>query len=143
VVLERDDSPRRVLARIAATAVGRHDNGGEDIARLAFAAAGKPQVDLITNTRDGAARCTRLCETREGTLAEYIAAPAISHRGNFGTYPSAGAQQFAANVLMLSNAEAYAPLANGKSRPAFTPPHCILHDAASYSGNHAAYVLAR
>jgi hypothetical protein len=138
-VLERDDSPRRALARIAATGVGRHDAGGSDVAAVV---AGDIAIDLVTNNRDGGARSTRLCGAREVALANLTDAPVVSHRGSFGTYPAAGAQQFAANVLMLSNGEAYQPLTNGDPRQTIpAPPKPILHDAASISGSQAAYVL--
>ena len=142
VVLERDDSPRRALARIASTRLGRCDQGGPNVAVLAWEAAGKPKLDLVTNDRDGGTRNTRLNNRQEGELA--WRAPAISHRGSFGTYPSAGAQQFVANVLMLCNGEYFDPLAEGKptGRRA-AAPKTILHNAPSISGGHAAYVLTR
>jgi 3-oxoacyl-(acyl-carrier-protein) synthase len=142
-VLERDDTPRRALARVSATGVGRHDTGGADVARSVLQACGNPPIDLVTNTRDGGARSNRVCNAREATLKELTGAPAVSHRGSLGTYPAAGAQQFAANVLMVRNREAYQPLANGEPHQKIaTPPKTILHDAASISGSHAAYVIA-
>ncbi len=139
-VLERDDTPRRALARVVATRIGRHDTGGADMAESVASAT---EINLVTNNRDGGARCTRLCNAREDALRRTLDAPVVSHRGSFGTYPAAGAQQFAANVLMLCNNEAYQPLAGGEPQPKISaPPRAILHDAASISGNHAAYVVA-
>jgi 3-oxoacyl-(acyl-carrier-protein) synthase len=142
VVLERDDTPRRALASVAATRVGRCDQGGVNVAMQAWEAAGKPKLELVTNDRDGGARCARLNDKQEAELGWKT--PAISHRGNFGTYPSAGAQQFVANVLMLCNGEYYEPLADGKptGRRAGSPK-TILHNAPSISGGHAAYVLTK
>lgn len=127
-VLEREDSPRRALAKIVATATGRHDVPGVDV----LADVRQFEPELVTNTLDGSAR----------------AAPfnphGISHRGNFGTFAAAGALQFAANVLMLAHAEYYEPLAAGvRSGRSGDAPASILHNAASISGNHAAYLLAR
>jgi 3-oxoacyl-(acyl-carrier-protein) synthase len=138
VVLERDDTPRRALARVAATRLGRCDTGGPNIAQQAWEAAGRPALGLVTTNRDGGAR--------NGRVNADHAAPGnalqVSHRGNFGTYPSAGAQQFVANVLMLSNGEFYRPMANGKPvEVQNAPPKAILHNAPSISGGHAAYVL--
>ena len=141
-VLERDDTSRRVLARVAATRVGRHDSGSDVAHETALAAGIK--IDLVTNTRDGGARSSALCAARESRMREFVDAPVVSHRGNFGTYPAAGAQQFAANVLMLSNTEAYQPMAAGNQRRMIeSPPRVILHDTTSTSGSHAAYVVAR
>lgn len=137
-VLERDDSPRRALARVAASRVGRHDQGGPNLA-VELAEAARP--DLVTTNRDGGARCARLNDRQQAELGLHV--PAVSHRGNFGTWPAAGAVQFAANVLMLSNGEFYMPLAGG--RPVelkAEAPKAILHNAPSISGSHAAYVLA-
>lgn len=142
-VLERDDTPRRALATLAATRVGRLE-AAPDVSALAWQQAGKPGVELFTNNRDGGSRSGKVNTQREARLREISEAPAISHRGSFGTFPSAGALQFAANVLMLSYKEAYQPTANGKQETRIgKPPRTILHDAASTSGNHAAYVLAR
>ena len=148
-VLERRENAgtrRRSLARVLATDVGRHDNGGADVALRAWEVAGEPTIDLITNARDGGARSKKLYDARETKLAKDLGdALAVSHRGNFGNYPSAGAQQFVANVLMLHQCESYWPLAKGERRFAghMSSPRTILHDAASTSGNHAAYVIAR
>jgi len=137
-VLERDDSPRRALARVAASRVGRHDQGGPNLAvELADA---KP--DLVTTNRDGGSRCARLNDRQQAELGLHV--PAVSHRGNFGTWPAAGSVQFAANVQMLSNGEFYTPLAGG--RPVelkARAPKTILHNAPSISGSHAAYVLVK
>jgi hypothetical protein len=138
VVLERNDTPRRALAKIAATRLGRCDTGGPSVAQQAWEAAGRPVVDLVTTNRDGGARSGRVNDDNPAPGS----APQVSHRGNFGTYPSAGAQQFIANVLMLSNAEFYRPMANGKPvEMKAAPPETILHNAPSISGGHAAYVL--
>ena len=148
-VLERRENPgtrQRSLAHILATDVGRHDNKSADVALRAWEDAGKPGIDLITNARDGGIRSKKLYDAREAELAEELGdALAISHRGNFGNYPSAGAQQFVANVLMLHQCESYWPLAKGERRFAghMGAPRRILHDAASTSGNHAAYVISR
>jgi hypothetical protein len=142
IVLERDDTPRRALARIASTRIGRCDQGGANVAREAWEAADKPRLDLVTTDRDGGARGKRVNDRQEAELG--WTAPTLSHRGNFGTYPSVGAQQFVANVLMLSNSEFYMPLAAGKpSGRSAKPPKTILHNAPSISGNHAAYVLTQ
>lgn len=140
-VLERGDSPRRALACVTAVRTGRWDHGG-DVAGGTWEAAGKPQIGLFTNNRDGGSRCARLNDRQDSRLAEISSAPAPSHRGNFGTSASAGALQFAANVMMLSNGEFYEPLANGtpSGRKAGVPK-TIMHNAPSVSGNHAAYVL--
>jgi 3-oxoacyl-[acyl-carrier-protein] synthase II len=128
LVLERDDTPRRPLARLLATAVGRHDQGGDDLA--ARLAAHGPE--LWTGNADGSL-----------AYAALGAPAAVSYHGNFGTFPSAGALQCVVNVLMLAGREGFAPLAGGKPLPPPEPPRVILHDARSTSGNHAAYVLAR
>jgi 3-oxoacyl-[acyl-carrier-protein] synthase II len=143
-VLEREDTPRRALASLEATALGRHDLGGEDNALRALREAGRPRVSLITNNREGGARGARLLGARESMLSKTLDAPIVSHRGSFGTWPSAGALQFAVNLLMVSMHESYTPMAGGRpvTERAFAPPRRILHDAASVSGNHAAYVLA-
>lgn len=135
VVLEREGTP---LARLAGAATGRHDQGGPDVALELWKRLGSPRLHLVTNNRDGHQRGARIYDRRE-TL---FAAPAISHRGNFGSWATAGALQFAANVMMLAHGEYYTPLAAGKPLEARTPPRTILHDAASSSGVCAAYVLA-
>lgn len=144
VVLERADTPRPALARLTGTRVGRCDYG-EAAASELWEERGRPGIDLMTNSRDGGARCTRLNLEQETELEEATGVgQSISHRGNFGTYPSAGAQQFVANVLMLSQAEYYQPMAGG--RPAGcegNAPNTIMHNAASISGSQAAYILTR
>lgn len=120
-VLERDDTPRKPLARLKMTRVGRHDGD---------CGVSLPSADLRTTAANGTARASN-------------DAQGVSHRGNFGDFPAAGALQFAANVLMLHHGEGYAPLANGVRQTAPPAPASILHDARSVSGNHAAYVLAK
>jgi len=139
MVLERDDTPRRKLARVAATATGRHDISGPDVASQCLERAGGDTPDLVTCNRDGSGRSVRL----HGRRAAILPAPAISYHGNFGTFPSAGALQFAISVQMLAGRESFAPLESGRPEAAPPPPTRILHDAASTSGNHAAYVIDR
>ena len=140
-VLERDDSTRRHLARVASVRVGRC-HADDELERDCWKLANKPKVDLITNNRDGGARCGQLNNERDSKMAGFTDAQTFSHRGNFGTSPSAGALQFAANVLMLSTGEFYEPLANGRpSGRKADPPKSILHNVPSISGNHAVYVL--
>ncbi|MCB9893830.1 MAG: hypothetical protein H6839_05255 [Planctomycetes bacterium] len=135
-VLERDDSPRRALARVSATRIGRCDTGGANIATELMQSS---TPDLLTSNRDGGSRCARLNDKQEAELG----LKGVSHRGNFGTWPAAGAVQFAANVLMLNNGEFYVPLASGKpAELKADAPKTILHNAPSISGNHAAYLLA-
>ena len=75
-------------------------------------------------------------DRRERMLRERAGAVAfVSHRGQFGEYPTAGAQQAAANVLMLAGREVLAVPGLAAA------PATILHDGASASGGHAAYVL--
>lgn len=138
VVLERDDTPRSPLARVIATRVGRTRG---DVFDEVLKNAGHAALDLITNNLDGGTRLARLHGNyKEGSGG----VPQISHRGNFGTYPSAGALQFVANTLMLANGEYYEPLADGKpSGHVYEAPKTILHNAPSISGNHAAYVLGK
>ncbi|MCA8915898.1 MAG: hypothetical protein KDB90_10845 [Planctomycetes bacterium] len=136
-VLERDDSPRRALARVTGTRIGRCDHSGPNVAAEVLSADGtKP--DLVTSNRDGGSRIGKLNNAQDRALG----VDSVSHRGNFGTWPAAGAMQFAANVLMLSNGEYYEPLANGRpSGRRGAAPGTILHNAPSISGSHAAYVL--
>ena len=134
-ILERDDSPRAPMARVERTAIGRHDVGDDDVTSLILKTANR--IDLVTTALDGSGRAANVYK-----CARY-AVPSVSHLGSLGQYPSAGAQQFAANVLMLNHREGYAALANGSPGPAQTAPTCILHDARSVSGNHAAYILSR
>lgn len=137
-VIEREETPRRALARIGSTRVGRV---GGNVARAAWEASGSPRLNLVTNNLDGGARLAAL---HARLNADFGGAPRVSHRGNFGTWPSAGAQQFVANVMMLSHGEFYRPLANGRAAgEALDAPQVILHDAPSISGSHAAYVLHR
>lgn len=126
----------RALAHLAGVRLGRHDHGGPDLARELLQNEAAAGVDLVTNNRDGHLRSARVHQRREAVVG-----PGVSHRGNFGTWPTAGALQFAANALMLAHGEYYAPLAAGKPQPMRTAPRAILHDAASSSGVHAAYVL--
>lgn len=139
VVLERQG---KALAELCGTAVGRHDAGGGDAAFDLWSSLGKPKLNLVTNSRDGGMKSGAICNRRETEWTTQAGACCVSHRGAFGTFATAGALQFVANVLMLSGREAFAPLANGQPRESFQPPHTILHDAASTSGAHAAYVLA-
>jgi hypothetical protein len=134
VVLEREGTP---LARLVGARTGRHDQGGSDVALELWKGLGKPKLDLVTNNRDGHQRVARIYDRREKLLP----VPAVSHRGNFGTWSTAGAMQFVANTLMLAHGEYYAPLAAGKPGEMRVAPRAILHDAASTSGVHAAYVL--
>jgi hypothetical protein len=129
-VLEREGKP---LARMQGARVGRHDHDGPDAALELWRALGKPALDLITNNRDGGARSARVNDAREDLWRREGKTPFASHRGAFGTFPTAGALQFAANVLMLSGGEAFAPVGSA--------PRAILHDAASSSGAHAAYLV--
>jgi hypothetical protein len=133
-VLQREG---KALARLEGASVGRHDQGGTDLALNLWQELGRPALDLVTNNRDGHRRVARLYDRRE----KLFAAPAVSHRGNFGTWATAGALQFAANTLMLAHGEYYAPLALGRPMARRDAPRVILHDAASTSGVHAAYVL--
>ncbi|MBZ0135189.1 MAG: hypothetical protein K8I27_02310 [Planctomycetes bacterium] len=142
-VLERDDSSRRSLARVVGVRTGRWDHGGE-LARETWEASDSPEIGLFTNNRDGGARSAKLNDQQDELLGNIGDATVLSHRGNFGTSPSAGVLQFAANVLMLSNGEFYQPLASGKPAGVkVAPPKTVLHNAPSISGNHAAYVLTK
>lgn len=123
-VLERDDTPRKALAKLAMSRVGRHDQD---------CPLELPRADLVTTSANGTASAARA----------YGGGAGVNHRGNFGDFAAAGALQFAANVLMLQNHEYYAPLANGiATADRRSAPQGILHDARSISGNHATYVLA-
>lgn len=134
VVLERDGTP---LASLAGARTGRHEQGGPDTALELWKSLGQPRLDLVTNNRDGHQRVARIHDRREKRLP----APAVSHRGNFGTWATAGALQFVASTLMLAHGEYYAPLAKGQPLGRRDAPRAILHDAASTSGVHAAYFL--
>ena len=129
-VLEREGKP---LARLLDARAGRHDHGGPDVALDLWREQGKPGLELITNNRDGGIRSTRIHDRREALWRRECNAPFASHRGAFGTFATAGALQFAADVLMLAGREAFTPVA--------TAPRTILHDAASSSGVHAAYLM--
>jgi hypothetical protein len=123
----------KAMARVVAAATGRHDHGGPDVALELWHPQGKPELDLITCNRDGGVRAANINDAREAAWRRETHAPFASHRAAFGTFATAGALQFVANVLMLSGREAFAPVTR--------PPARILHDAASSSGAHAAYLL--
>lgn len=129
-VFEREG---KALARLIGASTGRHDHGGPDVGLELWRAQGKPRLDLITNTRDGGMRSAKVNDARETVWKRETDATFASHRGAFGTFATAGSLQFVANVLMLSGREAFAPVK--------TAPRAILHDAASSSGVHAAYLL--
>jgi len=137
VVLEREG---KALARLQGTGIGRHDGGGPDVALGLHSALGRPALDLVTNGRDGFVRSAAVYDQREILWADK-GVNCVSHRGNFGTWATAGAMQFVANVLMLAKGQYFAPLAAGQPLAGGKPPAVILHDAASTSGVHAAYVL--
>lgn len=136
VLLERADTPRRALAYVCNSAVGRHRAGVSELA-LRLAASSKP--DLVTDNRDGSARTLKVCMAQAGTL-KHLPSP-VSHRGNFGTFQAAGALQFVCNTLMLAHGEYYPELRAGKQADSRPAPRTILHNAVSQSGSHAAYVL--
>ena len=142
LLIEREGSPRKALARLDAATMGR--TGGKTALP-----AGAARVDLITTNRGGGTRAGTLCDRRDAGLDAALGrkVPKLTHRGNFGDYPTAGALEGAANVLMLSGGEVFAPLAAGVARKdmvaGLSAPTAILHDAASVSGSHAAYVLSR
>lgn len=137
VVLEHEGN---ALARLEGAGVGRHDGPGPDVALNLWQSLGQPALDLVTNGRDGFMRTAQIYDRREKLWARHGIACA-SHRGNFGTWATAGAMQFVANVLMLAQHEYFVPLAAGKPMEARPAPRAILHDAASSSGVHGAYVL--
>jgi hypothetical protein len=130
VVLEREG---KAMARLAGASVGRHDHGGPDVSLQLWRAQGKPELGLITNNRDGSARAAKISDAREAAWRRETSALFASHRGAFGTFATAGALQFVANVLMLARRKAFLPVVEAPVR--------ILHDAASSSGVHAAYLL--
>lgn len=140
VVLEREGKP---LAALRGVKVGRHDHGGPDVAQELLKSLGKPRLDLVTNNRDGQKRTAKIYDRREKLWGHLQGLGCVSHRGNFGTWTTAGALQFAANVMMLAHGEYYAPLAAGKATEQRHAPGAILHDAASRSGVSAAYVLTQ
>ncbi|MDC1142085.1 beta-ketoacyl synthase N-terminal-like domain-containing protein [Planctomycetota bacterium] len=84
-------------------------------------------ADLHTNNRDGRSRTAALHENA-----------AINHFGYWGAFPSAGALQFAANILMVQEARVFPPAPN---RAPDISPRSIRHNAASAKGSFAGYVL--
>ncbi|KAA0213888.1 hypothetical protein EDM80_07465 [bacterium] len=140
LLLEREGGPRRALARVEQARVSRHDTGREILDDL-----NRGGVDLATSCRAGSRRSAPLEHARSGVLAERLAVPELSYRGNFGNFPSAGALQAVVNVLMLQG-QVFAPLAGGRQRQDLVtgigPPRRILHDAASVTGLHGAYILS-
>ena len=147
LLLEREGTPRRALARVERARVGRCDLPGTDAARAVLELMDSRSVDLVTTSRAGTARCARLDAAREAALDAALgrALPKLCHRGNFGNFATAGALQAVANVLMFQG-QIFAPLAAGRARAdlvaGLKPPRRILHDAASITGNHAAYILS-
>ena len=146
LLLERESSSRKALARVELARVGRSDVKGGDAIRLLLADFARERIDLATTSRTGGARHFALDESRDAALDRLLGSklPKLSFRGSFGSFPSAGALQAVANVLMLQG-QVFAPLAAGLPRTdliaGLKPPSCILHDAASVTGNHAAYVM--
>jgi 3-oxoacyl-[acyl-carrier-protein] synthase II len=147
LLLERENTARKPLARIEASRVGRWDIPRGDAAAALLRNFDKERIELVTTSRAGSVRTSPLEDRREVALNELLGRKSakLSHRGNFGNFPTAGALQAAANVLMLQG-QVFAPLAAGKPRAdlvaGLKPPKCILHDAASVTGNHAAYVMS-
>lgn len=140
-VLERADTSRKALATLSAVNLGRCDHGSR-LAEETWEMAARPRLDLVTTNRDGGVRCARRNDEQDAEIRKFTSAPVVSHRGCFGTWPAAGAVQFAANVLMLSNGEFYEPLANGTpSGRKAAAPKTILHNAPSISGSYASYLL--
>lgn len=146
-LLEREGTPRKALARVQAARAGRWDVGHSDAASALLGEFDKERIELVTTSRTGAARSAPLEKRRERALDAALGRTIakLSHRGNFGNFATAGALQAAANVLMLQG-QVFAPLAAGKPRvdlvAGLNAPRCILHDAASITGNHAAYVMS-
>lgn len=148
LLLEREGTPRKALARIHNARVGRWDVA-PSAGALPKTLAGLDidRIDLVTTSRAGSANSAPLEAARERALDAALGRllPKLSHRGNFGNFPAAGALQAAANVLMLQG-QVFAPLAGGKPRTdlvaALKAPRCVLHDAASMTGSHAAYVMS-
>jgi 3-oxoacyl-(acyl-carrier-protein) synthase len=138
-VLQRAEGADNPLAKVLATATGRHNITGPDVAKQCMERAGLNSPALLSNNRDGSLRSARVHRQRE----EALGMRGLSWHGNFGTFPAAGALQFAINVMMLAGQETFRPLANGTPLEAPASPATILHDAASTSGNHAAYALSR
>ncbi len=147
LLLEREGTPRRALARIEAARVGRWDVARPDAASALLRGFDESRIDLVTTSRAGTARNAALETQRELALDAMLGHKRVklSHRGNFGNFATAGALQAAANMLMLQG-QVFAPLAAGKPRAdlvaGLKAPRCILHDAASITGNHAAYVIS-
>lgn len=147
LLLEREGTPRKALARIAHASVGRCDVSLEHSGLSTPGAELLARVDLVTTSRAGSARSAGLEAARDAALDKALdcAKPKLSHRGNFGSFATAGALQAVTNVLMLQG-RVFAPMAAGKPRldlvDGITPPCCILHDAASITGNHASYVMS-
>ena len=145
LLLEREGGPRRALAHIQAARLGRTDVEGGDAVAALLQRVDCSRVDLVTTGRDGNRRGEACMVKREAALDDLLSGDVakLSHRGSFGSFATAGALQCAANVLMLSEGERFTPLANGEARAEFEgpAPTAILHDAASTSGNHAAYLM--
>lgn len=140
LLLEREGGKRKPLARVEQAVVARHDLGRELLDDFIGAS-----VDLVTTSRAGSRRTAPLENARSRLLAQRFRVPELSFRGNFGNFPSAGALQAVANVLMLQG-RLFAPLAAGRPRHDLVAgraaPRRILHDAASIAGNHAVYVMS-
>jgi Beta-ketoacyl synthase, N-terminal domain len=147
LLLEREGTPRKALARVDRASVGRCDLPRADALLPLLAGMDSRSIDLITTSRAGTARSARLDAAREAALDSALGQelPKLSHRGNFGNFATADALQAVANVLMLQG-QIFAPLAAGKPRSdlvaGLKPPRRILHDAASITGNHAAYIVS-
>ncbi|MCC6573942.1 MAG: beta-ketoacyl synthase chain length factor [Planctomycetes bacterium] len=147
IVLERADSKRKPLAKFEAAAMGRL--GKTDLAAKLLSSDLRSIISLATTNRGGSKRAAAHFARRENALDGLLGRELVklTHRGNFGDSPSAGALQCVANVLMLSGGEVFAPLAAGEIRrdlvAGVAAPTAILHDAASVSGTHAAYVLTQ
>ncbi len=144
-VLEPDRGQRKAMARLEAAAIGRTAASAKTLARVA-ARANSGDL-LVTTNRGGGRTAARLRDNADKTVDVVLgrARPKLTHRGAFGDFASAGALQFAANVLMLSGREVFAPMSRGRLRNELVaglgPPQTILHDAAGISGSHACYLL--
>lgn len=147
LLLEREGTPRKALARVERAQTDRWDIRGARPLESLLAGFDRERIDLATTSRAGSARTAPLEAAREKAIDVALGRPVVklSHRGNFGNFPSAGALQAVANVLMLQG-RVVAPLAAGLPRSdlvaGLRPPKAIVHDAASITGNHAAYVLS-
>lgn len=147
LLLEREGTPRRALARVDRACVGRCDLPRADAVSALLAGIDLSSVDLVTTSRAGTARSASLNAARDKALDAALGRllPKLSHHGNFGNFATAGALQAVANVLMLQG-QLFAPLAAGKPRAdlvaGLKSPRRILHDAASLTGNQAAYLLS-